>query len=722
VQGFPERRKIVKFPVSFPTLARHARPWNRDAVPNAISCSSSIADVVVYGRGAVVTRIIDLPPDLPEGLADVEVDGITPLAEAGSVRAEIVAQDRRIVALQSSLVVPPEKITPGPSLQRVEDLDARIERLESERGVVQAQRTRFERMQPCPAKVGSLLKTPLERVNDSLAVGKTLDEILAGLDAKSLELEASIADCQKEREAARLASSQAQSSQRMGKGHPTRRVVARLDGTGPVESVRLIYTVKAARWWPVYTLRLAEGGASATWWVEALVAQLSGEDWTSVRLSLCTASLVDDVRLPELASMRLGRAKPEKRRGYRPPPADLERMFVSFDVFFSATVTVAAQAPRPVAEPPAAAPMQEMAKRSAPMPQAPQLMRAPAPPPAMAMPAPAPPPPRAPAPPPPAPGRASIGSRTRSGAAYLEEDGFAMTAPLEAEQCASPEPPEPQEIEPADAWLDFDGLRLGQGLDLVHRGRLYRQPDPVVASRQRNAASQIDGLAPAPMVRDPLLTRGSFDHRYDAQGRAEVPSDGRTHRITLASAPASTSTLYRTVPIEAPEVYRELLLTNPFDSPILDGPVDVYVEGSLLTTSEVGHIDRGGSLRIGLGVEDRIRVARNVQVEEETTGLLGGTSSILHTIRIDLRSSLGKLTTVEVLDRVPDTDDKNVEVKLVKASHQGARYTQADRGAPIRGGWSWPIALPAGGSETLAYSYRINLPSKNEIVGGNRRD
>ncbi len=691
-------------------------------MPNAIPCSSSIADVVVYGRGAVVTRSIDLPSALPEGLADLEVDGITPLAEAGSVRAEIVAPDRRIVALQSTLVVPAEKIVPGPSLQRVEDLDARIERLESERGVVQAERTRLERMQPCPAKVGSLQKSPLERVGDTLAVGKTVDEILAALDARSLELEGSIADCQKEREAARLANSQAQSSQRMGKGHPTRRVVARLDGAGPVESLRLIYTVKAARWWPVYTLRLSEGGANATWWVEALVAQLSGEDWTGVRLSLCTASLVDDVRLPELASMRLGRARPEKRRGYRPPPADLERMFVSFDVFFSATVTVAAQAPRPVAEPPAAAPMQEMAKRSAPMPQpqAPQRMRAAPPPPPMAMPSPA---AMAPAPPPPAPGRASVGSRTRSGAAFLEEDGFGMTASaLEAEQCAPPEPPEPQEIEPADAWLDFDGLRLGQGLDLVHRGRLYRQPDPAVASRQRNAASQIDGLAPAPMVRDPLLTRGSFDHQYDAQGHAEVPSDGRTHRITLASAPASTTTLYRTVPLVAPEVYREVLLTNPFDAPILDGPVDVYVEGSLLTTSEVGHIDRGGTLRIGLGVEDRLRVARNVQVEEETTGLLGGTSSILHSIRIDLRSSLGKPITVEVLDRVPDTDDKNVEVKLVKASHQGARYTQAERGAPIRGGWSWPIALPAGGSEALTYSYRINLPSKNEIVGGNRRD
>ena len=43
--------------------------------------------------------------------------------------------------------------------------------------------------------------------------------------------------------------------------------------------------------------------------------------------------------------------------------------------------------------------------------------------------------------------------------------------------------------------------------------------------------------------------------------------------------------------------------------------MDVYVEGSLPTTAGIDHIDRGGTLRVG--VEDRLRVARNVRSDED---------------------------------------------------------------------------------------------------------
>src|SRR5262249_51301659 len=130
-----------------------------------------------------------------------------------------------------------------------------------------------------------------------------------------------------ELEAARLAEAQASSRARMGSGHPTRRVHIRLAGEGPVEAAEIAYVIPAARWWPVYTVRFTDGGKRATWVHEALVAQLSGEDWSGVSVALSTADLVADARLPELPSRRLGRAQPAVRRGYRPPPAGPGRLF-----------------------------------------------------------------------------------------------------------------------------------------------------------------------------------------------------------------------------------------------------------------------------------------------------------------------------------------------------------------------------------------------------------
>ena len=147
-------------------------------------------------------------------------------------------------------------------------------------------------------------------------------------------------------------------------------------------------------------------------------------------------------------------------------------------------------------------------------------------------------------------------------------------------------------------------------------------------------------------------------------------------RIALQSKDAIPRHGFRAVPREAPDVYREMELTNPFQAPLLAGPVDVHANGSLLATAHIDCVDRGGKVRIGLGVEDRIRVARNVRVEEETIGLLGGTIAVRHHVQVELRSSLGFPATVEVVDRIPDTDDKQVELKLLGSKPPAERYTQ----------------------------------------------
>ena len=693
-------------------------------MPTTIPCTSSIVDVAVYGRGAVVTRNIDLPADLPNGAVDLEVGGITPLSEAGSLRAVLGSKNRSLVALQSGLVVPRDEAKPGPSVERVQELTLQLEALETERSTLQSTRERLAEVEP-EMRPRRWAREPKQRLDDGLAVGETVDGILAKLDARRLDLDARIEDLERERDAAALEDAQARSSERMGTGHPTRRVVLRLDGDGPIDSLRMTYVVVAARWWPVYTLRLTEGATRATWWIEGLVTQLSGEDWKGVRLALTTASLIADVRLPELPSLRIGRTRPEAKRGFRPPPPDLDRMFAPFDASFPKVAASGAIGFTAPVSPSTldnvdgyAAPLEEYEDDELAADEPMEMERAPVRKKAKQMPvqpSPAMPPPAA------APAMFSAVASKSPVLSTMEVPEFGASA-IMPQGAGGPPPTTVEEIEPTDAWLDFDSLRIADGTDSMRRGKLYRDAHPAASYERLQAIEAIEALDPGADIRDPVQSRGSFDHRYEAEGCVEVPSDGCTHRVTLGLAQADTTSSYRAVPLQAPEVYREVSLQNPFDSPILDGPVDVYLDGSLLATTAVGRIDRGGLMRVGLGVEDRLRVARNVRVDEETTGLLGGTTAVHHTVRIDLRSSLGRGATVVVVDRMPDSDDRNVEIKLVNASKQGQKYTQADRGTPIRGGLMWTVELPPGGDETLTYTYRINLPSKLEIVGGNRRD
>lgn len=212
-----------------------------------------------------------------------------------------------------------------------------------------------------------------------------------------------------------------------------------------------------------------------------------------------------------------------------------------------------------------------------------------------------------------------------------------------------------------------------------------------------------------------------FDHRYRAEGLVEVPSDGLTHRVPLGSGDATPTVRWRVIACESADVFREVELRNPFDAPLLAGPVDVYVDGSLLVVAAIEHIDRGGTLRVGMGVDERLRAARNVRAKEDTAGLLGGDTIIDHTVSIELSSALGSPALVELIDRIPVTDEKTVEVTPRGARPEPERFTQAERGAAVRGGLRWEVIVPAGGRSAVEFGYRLTIPSKNELVGGNRR-
>lgn len=683
-----------------------------------LTCTSKIERVVVHARGALVTRVVDVPADLPNGVVDLEVPGITVLAESGTFRA--AARQRHIASVKTSLQAPASGAMPGPSVERVNAIAARIARLESHVRVLRARR---DRLADLPLDPALAIRTGegrgQERMAESLAAAELVRRWLEDCDERLLDLAEQLRALGLERDAASLADRQARSVERMGSGHPALCVHLRLEGHGAEPRLRLSYVVMAARWWPVYTLR-AEGRADRVqWMIEALVAQLTGEDWSGVELALSTADLLFDARMPELPSLRMGRAQPAKAAGYRPAPAGLDTMFAGYDAGFPAVSGGAAPGFTVTVDGPAVPRDQGKAQQS----EAGRIMASgsplPMPPPAapsmsMAVPG-APPMPPSPAP--------VMQASVPRGKARAASEGARLAEQVDVGAAAvAPPPAPPQEIEPADEWLDFDSLRMAGPETRGARGRLRRETDSEAASDRRVAASRVNALEPGVRVRDPAGTRGLFDARYLAQGLAQVPSDAKAHRVHVASAEASAEMRYRTVPREVRDVFRELRVKNPFAFPLLDGPADVYMDGSLAATADLSRQDVGGVARVGLGVEERIRVARNVRVEEETTGLLGGGVAVHHAISIELTSSMGSKASVEVVDRMPDTDDKDVEIKLISSTPVAGRYTQAELGAPIRGGLGWVLELPPGGKAAVDYRYRISFSSKSELVGGNRRD
>jgi uncharacterized protein (TIGR02231 family) len=92
------------------------------------------------------------------------------------------------------------------------------------------------------------------------------------------------------------------------------------------EVIRLAYLVNSCGWSPSYTIRAGEDRKEVRIECNALIHQMTGEDWTGVDLTLSTASPTLSAAAPGLAPFPVSLVPPDQQKGV---PADLAKQLQS---------------------------------------------------------------------------------------------------------------------------------------------------------------------------------------------------------------------------------------------------------------------------------------------------------------------------------------------------------------------------------------------------------
>ncbi len=476
----------------------------------------------------------------------------------------------------------------------------------------------------------------------------------------------------------------------------TRALTCAFEGACTGGALEVEYFVRGARWAPVYELHVA--GSEARLHLAAQVAQATGEAWTGARIALSTADLRRGTRLPELGAWRIGRATNQAPLAWRPLPEDLDELFADHDR------ALPPPPPQPLAEPaPASAPMagaldmadEPVAFQSIPEPRA---------------------------------------KKARA----LSRSAPASVQSLASKAHRAPEPPS-KTVDPGRlldyAWLQLPDWSERQRGRLVHVGLESRLRDFVTrrggepadlaqlqaALRSLRAEQRRLDAAPLPPGCSHLRD-ASFHHRYQGGPRVTVAADGRWHRVLVEQGTGRCHELFRVVPKRSERVFRFAVLKNPLAQPLASGPLEVYVDGAWQVRSTLDAIGAGGTLRLNLGVEEGLRVARHVVYDEVEHGVLATDSVLTHRIRTELRSALGHDVRVQVFEQLAEVlHDDAISVSLGETRPEPVRDRGLD-GQEQEGALRWDLDVSAGQAAELSWSYTITLPAKCELVGGNRRE
>jgi hypothetical protein len=752
---------------------------------------SRIDTVTLYQQGARVTRRLSL--DCPDGKPPTELEvARLPLSlfdptvrvrvlSTGNAQADLSATHVRV-----GLWIPPRE-TPQETVdqaalrslrQQVRTVESQLRQHEWEMSIlgsipIPPRPEPEEGKPPPPSPLGprmALEQFSNEGVQSRLMEARKLREQLRKLNEDVAVLEQKIAQASTAREVT------------AGELYKSVHVQLRHGGAALARAeLSVEYFIPGARWAPSYQCRLSRDCREVELVMRALVAQHSGEDWRGVKLVLSTAAPMTWTELPELPSIRIGRAQPPPpaRAGFRPAPqgagalfsdydrdrmsllrmlpaaspyslqalaapADLEDGAVPSDMPTSPRADIRFKekerkkkaSRRELRDMPAAAAEEEVALDDEDVEGAvldasfdvaegyPEEFSkvAPPPPPASLAPvmsAPAPMPAAAPARPAP---KTAVGGAGRA--------------------AVRPSAPGPGGGGPSQAGLEavvFTHLRLSSPADPTNRNRL--QPvdsrrfyleslarfsvtvtfDVMAVVAEAENLARAVAQAPLPGgASDARSIGGYFDFSYAADATVDVPSDGVFHSVALGARTGEASVLYVAVPREDTNVYRQAQVKNPLAAPMLTGPAEVYVGGEYVLSTTLPAVPPRGDFKLGLGVEQAIRCARNTKYREARSGTkIVATTELWH----DITNNLDREIICEVRERIPQpAPEAEVVVEEGTVTPEWEPYTQEERTKPLEGGRRWRVTVPANSTSKLAAQYVVKLYANNELSGGNRRE
>lgn len=208
-----------------------------------------------------------------------------------------------------------------------------------------------------------------------------------------------------------------------------------------------------------------------------------------------------------------------------------------------------------------------------------------------------------------------------------------------------------------------------------------------------------DGRRPAPVGQ-------GLSVQFPVSEAATVRGDGTPLRVTLAQSDLPARLAYRSVPKLLPYVFRVADLNNTAGYPLLAGPIDVLRRGAFIARYPLPHVPAGGRFQLSFGLEERLRVRRQI-IEEiaRDRGILGSTRRHNYTYRFEIESYLDRADELEIAEHIPVSELADIHIGVDGSTSPGYQLNAPD------GIVTWRLPLRPGEKRTLALRYFVDVPS-----------
>ncbi|KAF9649660.1 hypothetical protein BDM02DRAFT_3166452 [Thelephora ganbajun] len=184
-----------------------------------------------------------------------------------------------------------------------------------------------------------------------------------------------------------------------------------------------------------------------------------------------------------------------------------------------------------------------------------------------------------------------------------------------------------------EIWNNTDLILSTSATDVLNAGIPTSQSLSIepIPKQQPTPSYKTRGAAPvivqAPQVLGTLsyvaaprgiVSKSPLSVTYAVEGKTTIPTDGQSHKVLVASPPLEATVTHVTTPRKSTIVYLQCAVKNTSDYHLLPGTVNVFLDGSYVSKTDISDINTGDTFQCTLGIDTSTRVVHTL-VSSSTT-------------------------------------------------------------------------------------------------------
>jgi uncharacterized protein (TIGR02231 family) len=197
---------------------------------------------------------------------------------------------------------------------------------------------------------------------------------------------------------------------------------------------------------------------------------------------------------------------------------------------------------------------------------------------------------------------------------------------------------------------------------------------------------------------------------FQLGGSGNIPSDGNPHKATIFNDNFPCQFEYVAMPRLVSFAYLQAKATNRTDGAILlPGKANIFRDDVFVGTSQLEHIAPGQEFKLNLGIDEGIKIDRELSERQVDKTFLAGNRRITYAYRLKITNLLNRVNHIQINDQIPHSRTEQVKVKILKISPQ---IQPGELGRLV-----WELDLPAQGKTEINYQFSIEHPEGVSVQG-----